>query len=112
MLVGHQKIQVNLFNKISKVFKKSEPKPEPKDLPLHVQISDLVENTMQKRQLELENKPKDLSKAEWNNILVKIRYAFQARKDMLPFKSKAKRIKRQTKIDQGFECLKKYYKEL
>ena len=26
--------------------------------------------------------------------------------------AKAKRIKRQTKIDQGFECFKKYYKEL
>ena len=103
---------MNLFKKISKVFKKSEPELKPQDLPLYIQISDLVENTMQKRQLELDNKPKELSKAEWNNILVKIRYAFQARKDMLPFKSKAKRIKRQTKIDQGFECFKKYYKEL
>lgn len=103
---------MNLFKKISKVFKKSEPELKPQDLPLHIQISDLVENTMQKRQLELDDKPNELSKAEWNNILVKIRYAFQARKDMLPFKSKAKRIKRQTKIDQGFECFKKYYKEL
>ena len=101
---------MNLFKKISKVFKKTESKP--KELPLHIQISDLVENSMEKRQLELDNKPNELSKSEWNNILVKIRYAFQARRDMLPFKSKAKRIKRQTKIDQGFELFKKYYKQL
>ncbi len=101
---------MNLFKKISKVFKKTESKP--KELPLHIQISDLVENSMEKRQLELDNKPDELSKSEWNNILVKIRYAFQARRDMLPFKSKAKRIQRQTKIDQGFELFKKYYKQL
>ena len=52
---------MNLFKKISKVFKKSEPELKPQDLPLHIQISDLVENTMQKRQLELDNKPNELS---------------------------------------------------
>ena len=101
---------MNLFKKISKVFKKTESKP--KELPMHIQISNLLESGIEKRKLDLNNKPKELSKAEWNNILVKIQYAFQARKDMLAFKSKAKRIKRQTKIDQGFEYFKKYYKEL
>tara|TARA_B100001094_G_scaffold253969_1_gene252574 strand:+ start:49518 stop:49820 length:303 start_codon:yes stop_codon:yes gene_type:complete len=100
---------MNLFKKISNVFKQ---KKTHQDLPLHIQISDSVERIIQKRQLDLGNKPNELSKEEWNNILVKIRYAFQSRKDMLPFKSKAKRIRRQTKIDQGFDLLKKYYKQL
>ena len=101
---------MNLFKKISKVFKKAESKP--KELPMHIQISNLLESGIQKRKLDLNNKPQDLSKEEWNNTLIKIQYAFQARKDMLPFKSKAKRIRRQTKIDQGFELFKKYYKQL
>ena len=60
---------MNLFKKISKVFKKNKSKP--KELPMHVEISNLLESGIEKRKLDLNNKPKDLSKAEWNNILVK-----------------------------------------
>ena len=52
---------MNLFNKISKVFKKTESKP--KELPMHIQISNLLESGIEKRKLDLNNKPKDLSRA-------------------------------------------------
>ena len=42
---------MNLFKKISKVFKKNKSKP--KELPMHVKISNLLESGIEKRKLDL-----------------------------------------------------------